>query len=138
MRIKICGMSEQRRIDEAASLGVDFCGFVFHEKRPRNVTPSQVSLLDTHGMKRVGVFVNQRADEMREIIRIAREIGTYETSILPYEDCCTVFTPRHPATRPALEDVRAAEAALDVDALVAEALSGETWIRVKITDEPRI
>ena len=73
-----------------------------------------------------------------EIIRIAREIGTYETSILPYEDCCTGFTPRHPATRPALEDVRAAEAALDVDALVAEALSGETWIRVKITDEPRI
>ena len=73
-----------------------------------------------------------------EIIRIAREIGTYETSILPYEDCCTVFTPRHPATRPALEDVRTAEAALDVDALVAEALSGETWIRVKITDEPRI
>ena len=35
-----------------------------------------------------------------EIIRMAREIGTYDTSILPYEDCCTVFTPRHPATRP--------------------------------------
>ena len=73
-----------------------------------------------------------------EIVDIARKIDTFETSILPYEDCCTVFTPRHPATRPALEDVRAAEAALDVDALVAEALSGETWIRVKITDEPRI
>ena len=73
-----------------------------------------------------------------EIIRMSREIGVFDTSILPYEDCCTVFTPRHPATRPALEDVRAAEAALDVDALVAEALSGETWIRVKITDEPRI
>ena len=66
-----------------------------------------------------------------EIIRIAREIGTYETSILPYEDCCTVFTPRHPATRPNVEDVRAAEAALDVDALVAKALEGETWVRVK-------
>ena len=66
-----------------------------------------------------------------EIIRIAREIGTYETSILPYEDCCTVFTPRHPATRPDLEDVRKAESALDVDALVAKALSGETWVRVK-------
>ena len=66
-----------------------------------------------------------------EIIRIAREIGTYETSILPYEDCCTVFTPRHPATRPNLEDVRKAEAALDVDALVARALEGETWVRVK-------
>lgn len=66
-----------------------------------------------------------------EIIRISREIGTYETSILPYEDCCTVFTPRHPATRPNLEDVRKAEAALDVDALVAKALAGETWVRVK-------
>lgn len=66
-----------------------------------------------------------------EIIRISREIGTYETSILPYEDCCTVFTPRHPATRPNLEDVRKAEAALDVDALVSKALEGETWVRVK-------
>ena len=67
-----------------------------------------------------------------EIVRIAREIGTYETSILPYEDCCTVFTPRHPATQPKVEDVREAEKALDVDALVEEALAGETWIRVKV------
>ena len=66
-----------------------------------------------------------------EIIRIAREIGTYDTSILPYEDCCTVFTPRHPAIRPQVEDVRAAEAALDVEALVAKALEGEQWVRVK-------
>lgn len=66
-----------------------------------------------------------------EIIRIAREIGTFDTSILPYEDCCTVFTPRHPATRPNLEDVRAAEAKLDVEGLVAKALAGETWVRVK-------
>ncbi len=66
-----------------------------------------------------------------EIIRLAREIGTYETSILPYEDCCTVFTPRHPAIRPDIEAVRAAEAVLDVDALVAEALENQSWIRVK-------
>ena len=44
---------------------------------------------------------------------------------------CTVFTPRHPCTRPRVEDVRAAEAALDVDTLVAKALEGETWVRVK-------
>ena len=73
-----------------------------------------------------------------EIIRMAREIGTYDTSILPYEDCCTVFTPRHPCTRPKLEDVRAAEAALDVDALVAEALAGRQWVWVKPGDAPRI
>ena len=66
-----------------------------------------------------------------EIIRLARAIGTYETSILPYEDCCTVCPPRHPCTRPNLEDVRKAESALDVDALVAKALEGETWVRVK-------
>ena len=66
-----------------------------------------------------------------EIIRMAREIGTYDTSILPYEDCCTVFTPRHPATRPVLEDVVKAESVLDVDGLVAKALEGETWVRVK-------
>ncbi len=66
-----------------------------------------------------------------EIIRISREIGTYDTSILPYEDCCTVFTPRHPATRPEVAAVRAAEAALDVDGLVARALEGEEWVRVK-------
>ena len=73
-----------------------------------------------------------------EIIRMARQIGTYDTSILPYEDCCTVFTPRHPCTRPKLEDVRAAEAALDVDALVAEALEGRQWVWVKPGDAPRI
>ncbi len=66
-----------------------------------------------------------------EIIRIAREIGTYDTSILPYEDCCTVFTPRHPATRPNIEEVREAEAKLDIEGLVAKAMAGETWVRVK-------
>ena len=66
-----------------------------------------------------------------EIIRMAREIGTYDTSILPYEDCCTVFTPRHPATRPKAEDVQAAEAKLDIEGLTARSLEGEEWVWVK-------
>ena len=66
-----------------------------------------------------------------EIVKIARHVGTFDTSILPYEDCCTVFTPRHPCTRPKLEDVRAAEAALDVDALVQEAMEGTHWRKVE-------
>ena len=73
-----------------------------------------------------------------EIIRMSREIGVFDTSILPYEDCCTVFTPRHPATRPRLEDVRQAEAALDVESLVQKALADETWVRVKSTDPAQI
>jgi thiamine biosynthesis protein ThiI len=59
-----------------------------------------------------------------EIIQEAQTIGTYEISILPDQDCCTLFVPRHPATRAALEHVEAAEAALDVSALVDMALAG--------------
>ena len=66
-----------------------------------------------------------------EIIRLSRRIGTYDTSILPYDDCCTVFTPRHPCTRPVLADIEAAESVLDVEGLVNKALEGETWVRVK-------
>ena len=61
--------------------------------------------------------------DKQEIIDLARKIGTYETSILPYEDCCTVFVPKNPATKPRLEQVLAAEAQYDVDALVDEALA---------------
>ena len=66
-----------------------------------------------------------------EIIERARQIGTFETSILPYEDCCTVFTPRHPRTRPKLEAVEEVESALDVEGLIEEVISGvqARWIR---------
>ena len=59
-----------------------------------------------------------------EIIAIARKIGTFETSIQPYEDCCTVFTPRHPRTKPRLAMLEEAEAALDAEALIEEAVAG--------------
>lgn len=57
-----------------------------------------------------------------DIIRHAEEIGTYETSILPFEDCCTVFLPKHPSLRPTEEKISRSEEALDIDALVEEAL----------------
>lgn len=62
--------------------------------------------------------------DKEEIIAIARRIDTFETSIQPYEDCCTVFTPRHPRTRPRLAEIETAEQALDVEALVDEAIAG--------------
>lgn len=58
-----------------------------------------------------------------EIIAISRKIDTFEISILPFEDCCTVFTPRHPRTRPKIADVEAAEAKLDVENLVERAVA---------------
>ena len=68
--------------------------------------------------------------DKEEIVRIARHVGTFDTSILPYEDCCTVFTPRHPKTKPDLEQVREYEAALDIDALCDKALAGREMIRL--------
>jgi thiamine biosynthesis protein ThiI len=69
--------------------------------------------------------------DKKEIIETAVKIGTYDTSILPYEDCCTVFTPRHPRTKPRLDDVIKAESALDVEALTEEALRNIERIAVE-------
>ncbi len=57
-----------------------------------------------------------------EIITLAHKIGTFETSILPYEDCCTVFTPRRPRTRPTIAEVEEAEAGLPIEEMVEAAL----------------
>ena len=62
--------------------------------------------------------------DKEEIVTIARKIDTFETSILPYEDCCTVFTPKHPNTKPKMPKILEAESHLDVEALVDEAVKG--------------
>ncbi len=62
--------------------------------------------------------------DKEEIIKISRRIDTFETSCLPYEDCCTVFTPKHPKTRPTVELCEKAEAALDMEALIERAIEG--------------
>lgn len=67
--------------------------------------------------------------DKEEIIEISRKINTFETSIEPYEDCCTVFTPKHPKTRPVLEKVLVEENKLDFNALVEEALASAYTIK---------
>lgn len=69
--------------------------------------------------------------DKEEIVTIARSIGTLETSILPYEDCCTVFTPKHPKTKPTLAQVEQAEAGLDVEALISRALEQTEKVMVR-------
>ena len=64
--------------------------------------------------------------DKKEIVEIARKIDTFETSILPYEDCCTVFTPKHPKTKPLLKDVEAEEAKFDFQPLIDKAIEGIT------------
>lgn len=68
--------------------------------------------------------------DKEEIIQIARQIDTYETSILPYEDCCTVFTPRHPRTKPRMWDVEQEEAKFDFAPLLDAAVEAAEKIVV--------
>ncbi|BDF73002.1 putative tRNA sulfurtransferase [Oscillospiraceae bacterium] len=70
--------------------------------------------------------------DKEEIVRIARKIGTFETSILPYEDCCTVFTPRHPRLRPLPGEVEAAEAGLDIEGMVQAAVDGIERVTINL------
>ena len=65
-----------------------------------------------------------------EIVDRAHEIGTFETSILPYEDCCTVFTPKHPTTNPKRVNIEKSESRLDVETLIEAALAGVEKIEV--------
>ena len=68
--------------------------------------------------------------DKEEIVQIARKIGTFETSILPYEDCCTVFTPRHPRLRPLPGVVEFAEEKLDIQALIQAAVDSIERVQV--------
>lgn len=68
MLIKFCGLTRQEDVDHAASLGAAMCGFIFHPRSPRGVTVAQAAAMDSGSMLRVGVFVNQGADEIRRIM----------------------------------------------------------------------
>lgn len=79
----------------------------------------------------IPIFMPLIGMDKEEIVTIARKIGTMETSILPYEDCCTVFTPKHPKTKPTLSQLLHAERKLDREALIQDALLNVEKIAVK-------
>ncbi len=84
----------------------------------------------------IPVFMPLVGMDKEEIVTIARKIGTLDTSILPYEDCCTVFTPKHPKTRPTLAQVEHAERKLDREALIQRALESVEKITVRYHEDP--
>jgi thiamine biosynthesis protein ThiI len=69
-----------------------------------------------------------------EIVAVSRKIGTFETSIEPYEDCCTIFSPKHPKTNPKLGEVIAAEKAFDFEPLLQEAFEKTEHCVIKAED----
>ena len=112
------------RISEQVAKRVGAHGLVTGESLGQVASQTMEAMAVTGQVCTLPVFRPVIGMDKEEIIRIARKIGTFETSILPYEDCCTVFTPRHPKTRPTLEEIQEAEAALDIDALVQKAVDG--------------
>lgn len=83
-----------------------------------------LSLACTDAVADMPVFRPLIGMDKDEIIVISRKIGTFDISIRPFEDCCTVFTPKHPRTRPSTELLEQAEQALEIDALIEKAISG--------------
>jgi thiamine biosynthesis protein ThiI len=88
----------------------------------------------TDAVCRMPVFRPLIGMDKTEIIEISRKIDTFETSTLPYEDCCTVFTPRHPKVRPQLSDVEKAQSSFDFEPLICKAVE-ETELKVFRCDE---
>lgn len=81
------------------------------------------SITSTNSVATIPVFRPLIGFDKDEIIEISKNIGAFETSILPYEDCCTIFLPKRPVTKPRLSAVQKVESVLDVDSLVENALS---------------
>ena len=89
------------------------------------------SLHVTNSAVNMPVFRPLIGMDKTEITVISRKIETFETSILPYEDCCTVFTPKHPKTKPVLEEVIEEENKLDIEKLINEAVKNVEVITIE-------
>lgn len=89
------------------------------------------SMTVTNSVVTLPVFRPVIAFDKEEIMDVARKIGTYETSILPYEDCCTVFLPKNPVIRPTISRAEYLEKSLDIDSLVETAVLNEEIIDIK-------
>ena len=88
------------------------------------------ALACTDDATRIPVFRPCIGMDKNEIVEIARKIDTFETSILPYEDCCTVFTPKHPKTKPSVKEVREAERLYDFDEMIEKIVEEIRFILV--------
>ena len=118
------------RIAERIAMQEDSEALITGESIGQVASQTMTALSTTDQVVGMPVFRPLIGFDKSEIIEIARKIGTLEISELPYEDCCTVFTPRHPATRPKLEKILEGEKRLDSDALIERALEGTEMIRV--------
>ena len=115
----------------------DGCGALITGENLGQVASQTMQAMQVTGaVVDIPIFMPLIGMDKEEIVTIARKIGTMATSILPYEDCCTVFTPKHPKTKPTIGQLINAEKKLDREALIQEALNTVEKITVKYDDEP--
>ena len=115
----------------------DGCGaLITGENLGQVASQTMQAMAVTGAVVDIPIFMPLVGMDKEEIVTIARKIGTMETAILPYEDCCTVFTPKHPKTKPTLNQLIHAEKNLDREALIQQALDSVEKITVKYDDEP--
>jgi thiamine biosynthesis protein ThiI len=89
------------------------------------------SIVTTNAVCNIPVFRPLIGMDKNDIIDIAKKIGTYETSILPYEDCCTIFVPKHPEIRPRIDKIEKSETHLDIEGIVEKAIENMEVISIK-------
>ena len=117
----------------------DGCGaLITGENLGQVASQTMEAMAVTGAVVDIPIFMPLVGFDKEEIVTIARKIGTLETSILPYEDCCTVFTPKHPKTKPTIGQLLNAEKPLDREALMERAIAGVEKIKVNANDEPGI
>ena len=115
----------------------DGCGALITGENLGQVASQTMQAMQVTGaVVDIPIFMPLIGMDKEEIVTIARKIGTMATSVLPYEDCCTVFTPKHPKTKPTIGQLINAEKKLDREALIQEALNTVEKITVKYDDEP--
>ena len=85
----------------------------------------------TDAVAEIPVFRPCIGMDKEEIVQISRKIGTFETSIQPYEDCCTVFTPKHPTTKPTLEKIMESQSKIDMEYWVEKAVAETDWVLIE-------
>ena len=115
----------------------DGCGALITGENLGQVASQTMQAMQVTGaVVDIPIFMPLIGMDKEEIVTIARKIGTMATSVLPYEDCCTVFTPKHPKTKPTIGQLINAEKKLDREALILDALNTVEKITVKYDDEP--
>jgi thiamine biosynthesis protein ThiI len=118
------------KIAEKVAQETDCCMLITGENLGQVASQTAEALVVTDQSVQMPVMRPLIAMDKVDIMEMAKNIGTFETSILPYEDCCTVFLPKHPTTKPKLTKILESESRLDVDKLVADAVASRETVTI--------